>query len=258
MNMTPDVAANVSLADFSRDHQPAGVAASSRLIAGLLTSAIFALLTFLTTHQTIWMTPSHKEPTEIVTRLLPDASIRKLSLVPPPFLTHLIRPRAEAVAPPALAVAIAAPPAPLLPSAATFSPLTSGVPDGTNGKGGSANGTSGNGAASSACYDAAWAQAVTNQIAKFFYYPTNARVNHWTGVAFVRLIVRRNGRLDLLEINKSSGDTSLDRAAINIVRKAQPLPAIPDRMHTDRIDAEIPIDFGTSGQFKASEGRCDN
>ena len=86
MNMTPDVA-NVSLADFSRDHQPVRVAASSRMIAGLLTSAIFALLTFLATHRTIWMMPSHPERTEIITRLLPDASIRKLALVPPPFVT---------------------------------------------------------------------------------------------------------------------------------------------------------------------------
>jgi protein TonB len=78
-----------------------------------------------------------------------------------------------------------------------------------------------------------------------------------TGVVMVHLIVRRDGRLDLLEIGKSSGYDLLDEAATNMVRKAQPLPPIPDRMHADRADGVLPIAFGNvSMNFKASDGTC--
>jgi hypothetical protein len=32
-----------------------------------------------------------------------------------------------------------------------------------------------------------------------------------------------------------------------MMRKAEPLPAIPDRMHTDRVDGLLPFVFGIPG-----------
>ena len=50
---------------------------------------------------------------------------------------------------------------------------------------------------------------------------------------------------------------ALDKAAIDIVRKAQPLPPIPDRMHTDRVEGDLPINFGVrSFSGGASQGSC--
>ena len=72
----------------------------------------------------------------------------------------------------------------------------------------------------------------------------------------VQFGVRRDGRLDMLKIGKTSGDRMLDDAAYNMVRAAQPVPAIPDRMHVDRIDVELPIDFGDHGTFQPSAGDC--
>lgn len=69
--------------------------------------------------------------------------------------------------------------------------------------------------------------------------------------------VRRDGRVERLEIGKSSGDPALDKAAIDIVRKAQPLPPIPDRMHTDRVEGDLPINFGVRNfSGGASQGSC--
>jgi TonB family protein len=244
------------LAAFVRDHRRVQVAASSRIAAGLLTTALFALLVFLATHRMLWMAPEHPPPSEIITRLLPNVAIRKFAPVPPPFLAHFIKPRAEVMAPPAFTVATAAPPAPLPVSAATSSPLTGGTPDSTAGAGGSASGTSGNGRASSACWDFEWAMAINKRIGQFFQYPPRAAKKRVTGVVEVRMLIRRSGWLDREEILKSSGDADLDNAAYQAVLKAQPLPRIPDRMHADRIDAEIPIVFGPRGDFTPTQGSC--
>jgi protein TonB len=138
--------------------------------------------------------------------------------------------------------------------------MAGGAPDGTgtkSGQAGAANGIGGNGTRMSGCYDAAWAQAVTNRIGKFYFYPQQAALHHVHGVVIVHFIVRQNGRLDLLEVGRSSGDGALDNAAYTMVKKAQPLPAIPDRMHADRVDASIPIGFGDSKDgYKPTDGSC--
>jgi len=59
-----------------------------------------------------------------------------------------------------------------------------------------------------------------------------------------------------LEIGKSSGDAALDDAAYDMVKKAQPLPRIPDHMHVDSIEGQLPIAFGITGVFKATTGSC--
>ena len=76
-------------------------------------------------------------------------------------------------------------------------------------------------------------------------------------VTMVHFVLHRDGRIGLLDIGKSSGDESLHRAAIDIVQKAQPLPPIPDRMHTDRVDGQLPINFGVRNfSGGASMGNC--
>ena len=77
------------------------------------------------------------------------------------------------------------------------------------------------------------------------------------GVAMVHFVVRRNGQIDRLEVSKSSGNAGLDKAAIDIMQKAQPLPPIPDRMHTDRVEGTLPINFGVrSFSGATSAGSC--
>ncbi len=255
-----NAASDSPLSEFPRGHATARAKTSSRVIAGILTAALYSLLAFLAGYRTIWMSPERPEPSEIVTKLVPDVPIRKLVLSPPPFLTRLLRPRAVAVAAPVFTVASAAPAAParLSPSAVPSSPLAGGAPMGNGAATGqdAQNGRNGNGPALGSCYDAAWAQAVTDRIHEFLHYPRRAIDRHMTGVVFVHLVVRRDGRLDFLEIAKSSGHTALDEAAYNAVRDAQPLPRIPQRMHTDRIDAELPVAFGVKGHFKATGGSC--
>jgi protein TonB len=129
--------------------------------------------------------------------------------------------------------------------------------NGPMGQAASGDGTGGNGAGLSGCLDPVWMRAVTERVRQFFYYPQSALAARITGVVTMHFSVRRNGRIDRLQIRKSSGNDALDKAATDIMRKAQPLPPIPDRMHTDRVDGDLPINFGVrSFAGGASPGNC--
>jgi protein TonB len=249
----------VPLSEFSHRYGPTRTDNNSRIAAGLLTAilyAVFALLAWYSSH-----IPAPVRTTEITATLLPDVPTKRVVEPLPPFLAHLIRPRAEQPALPMFTIASGAPPqapAPLAASTAKSSPLQGGTAgNGPMGQAASGNGTGGNGGALAGCFDPAWMRAVSERVSQFFYYPGGALAMHRTGLVMVHFVVRRNGQVDRLQISKSSGDEELDKAATDIMRKAQPLPPIPDRMHTDRVDGELPINFGVrSFNGSATRGNC--
>ena len=247
-----------SFAGFSRDHLLLPVQPSSRAIASLLTATLFALLA-LVMLQPFWRVSSGSTSSEIVATIDPDAPVHR-TVMTPPFRAHLLKPRAEVAAAPSFTIAADAPATQgvIAPSAAQSSPVSGGAPTPGTGTGqiSSANGAGGNGTGNADCHDAAWARSVSERIARFYRYPEHEAHEHITGVTYVHLIVRRSGLLDLVEVRRSSGDIPLDNAAYDAVLKAQPLPFIPERMHSSRIDAEIPITFGLGVNFKAAEYRC--
>ena len=250
----------MSLSEFLHGMPPARADRSSRVIAGLLTAVLYALFALLVWRASL-APPSGPAVSEIVATLLPDRPNKRAVEPLPPFLAHLIRPRAEKPAPPVFTIASGAPPqasAPLPASAAKTSPMLGGTSgNGPMGQAASGNGTGGNGAGLSGCLDPVWMRAVTERVRQFFYYPPAALAARTTGVVTMHFSVRRNGRIDRLEISKSSGNDTLDKAATDIMRKAQPLPPIPDRMHTDRVDGDLPINFGVrSFAGGASQGNC--
>lgn len=250
---------STTLAEFTRGPPPARADLSNRMTAGLLTAGLYALLALV-----IWsaslVAPVRPPAPEIVTARLTDVPTKRL-VEPVPPVTHLIRPRAETPAPPVFTTATGAPPqapAPLAASAATSSPLTGGTSGtGPMGQAASGKGTGGSGAGLAGCLDPVWMRAVTERVGQFYYYPPAALALRTTGVVMVHFTVRRNGQIDRLKISQSSGDKGLDRAAIDIVQKAQPLPPIPDRMRLDRLEGDLPINFGVrSFSGRPNTGNC--
>jgi protein TonB len=192
---------------------------------------------------------SPRSPTisEITTTLPPDVQQKKVAPQPPPFLAHLIRPHAQTIAPPVFTVASGTPltPAPLPALAVILSPMPGGSPGSSKaGQSASGNGVSGNGTTVAGCFDPVWMRAVSERVRQFFYYPPTALGSRITGVVIVHFVVRRDGRLSAVDVARSSGSDTLDEAAPKIVRLAEPLPPIPDRMHIDRVDGQLPINFG--------------
>ena len=215
----------------------------ARLVAGILTSVLYVLFAVL-----IWRSfltvPVSSAPNEIVAKLVADVADKKA--VPPPPQPHLVRPRVETIAPPDFKIASAAPVAPaFLPaSAATTSPMAGGAPTGT----GTDRGTAGQapsaiaskGNAQAACLDPVWLHAVTRRVMHFIRLPSDGLRGH----VIVHFVVRGSGQLDLVEVSRSSGHQALDDAAYHAMRAANPLPPIPDSMHTDRVDEQYEMDFG--------------
>jgi protein TonB len=234
------------LRDFSRDQAP-GRDRPQRAVAGLLTGGLYAGLAVLLAWWPLRHPPAPAQTAEITAIVLPDPPRARAIAPPPPFAAHRVKPRAEKAAPPAFAIASSVPPqAPApLPATAAQSPLPGGTAgNGPMGQAASGNGSGGNGAATAGCIDAAWMRAVTERVRQFFYYPPAALAVRRTGLVMVHFTVRRDGRIEGLRISASSGDAGLDKAAMDIIRNAQPLPAITERMHADRVDGELPINFG--------------
>lgn len=79
-------------------------------------------------------------------------------------------------------------------------------------------------------------------IARYRRYPEDARVERKEGTAWVRFLIDRDGKVLRVWIERGSGITSLDSEAVAAVRRAAPLPAIPESL-PDQIDITIPIEF---------------
>ncbi len=76
------------------------------------------------------------------------------------------------------------------------------------------------------------------------YYPREALRKKVSGRAVVKFTLFRDGRVELLEVFRSSGSKLLDDAATAIVRKAaKNFPRIPRSSYRERISYVVPIDF---------------
>lgn len=87
-----------------------------------------------------------------------------------------------------------------------------------------------------------WEAQVLTHLEKYRRYPAAARARRQQGVVHVRFKMNRAGRLLSSEILRSSGSPALDRAALDTVRRAQPLPAIPPEK-PDPLELTTPVEF---------------
>jgi protein TonB len=74
-------------------------------------------------------------------------------------------------------------------------------------------------------------------------YPLVARQRNEQGIVRVRVTIDRQGRVLSTSLSQSSGSQWLDREALALPARAQPLPAPPDSMPGDPLALQIPISF---------------
>ncbi|HAD30211.1 MAG TPA: hypothetical protein DCE77_01420 [Methylophaga sp.] len=77
-------------------------------------------------------------------------------------------------------------------------------------------------------------------------YPGISRRRGEQGVVQLFFIVTRNGHISESRIEASSGYQRLDRAVLEMLEKAQPLPAFPDEMSQQQLEVKVPIAFELS------------
>lgn len=87
-----------------------------------------------------------------------------------------------------------------------------------------------------------WEGRVLARIERFRRYPGAARHARQQGVAYIRFRIDRDGHVLASSLVRSSGFPTLDQAALDTLRRADPLPKIPaDR--PDTIEIVVPVEF---------------
>lgn len=87
----------------------------------------------------------------------------------------------------------------------------------------------------------AFQRILLSHIARFRQYPAGAKAGQH-GVTQLVFAMRRDGTVAEVWIRETSGSRLLDDAAADIIRRAQPLPAIPADL-PDQLTIRLPISF---------------
>ena len=91
---------------------------------------------------------------------------------------------------------------------------------------------------------ASWQSRVLGHLAHFKRYPGDARQRKRAGAAWVRFQVDRDGKLLASELVTSSGTVLLDREALQVLQRAQPLPAPPASiLRQGTVTVTLPVSF---------------
>lgn len=88
-----------------------------------------------------------------------------------------------------------------------------------------------------------WRGLVLARLDRFKLYPAAAEIRRQQGVPYIRITMDREGRvLDTL-LERGSGVAALDREALSLPRRAQPLPRPPAEVTGERIELVTPVEF---------------
>jgi periplasmic protein TonB len=85
--------------------------------------------------------------------------------------------------------------------------------------------------------------SISNEIKRYQKYPPVAQRRGWEGTAEVLLQIAADGKVTSITLGKSSGRSVLDEEALNMVRKASPLPPAPQDLRGRELTVTVPIVF---------------
>lgn len=88
-------------------------------------------------------------------------------------------------------------------------------------------------------------QALLRHVARYQRYPSAARRERLHGSVETLFSIERDGRLVDVSVKTSSGQAVLDKAAVEAIRRAEPLPSIPSGL-PDRLTVDIRLVFDPS------------
>lgn len=85
--------------------------------------------------------------------------------------------------------------------------------------------------------------ALMRQLNRHKTYPAELKKTKTEGRVVLQFSLDRSGRLTAASVKQSSGHPELDRAALEMLARANPLPAIPDFMARDELALAIPVEY---------------
>src|SRR5690606_29548227 len=90
---------------------------------------------------------------------------------------------------------------------------------------------------------AQYAQALADVIARHRAYPRQAQMRGWQGEVELALEIGADGRLRDAQVRRSSGFEALDRQALEMARRARPLPPPPPGLQRRDFVVLVPVVF---------------
>lgn len=102
--------------------------------------------------------------------------------------------------------------------------------------------------AASAASARSWEGEVLAHLERRKRYPTEARSRRLEGVALVRFTMNRQGRVQSVTLAQSSGHAVLDREALGLLQRAQPLPPPPAEIVGETLTLTVPVEFFQRGR----------
>ncbi|HLH10686.1 MAG TPA: energy transducer TonB [Methylovirgula sp.] len=88
-------------------------------------------------------------------------------------------------------------------------------------------------------------QELFRHIELYRHYPAAARRDHLHGTVETLFLMRRDGTVLDVQVKESSGQSLLDKEAVETIRRAQPLPAIPPGL-PEELSIQLSIAFDPS------------
>lgn len=95
--------------------------------------------------------------------------------------------------------------------------------------------------------DYGWlAESLRRRLAEIKRYPSTARLNGWEGKVLLRVVIRSDGHLSEVKVQRSSGYESLDNAAMEAIRLVCPLH-LQQPLGTSELAVYVPIVYSLAG-----------
>ncbi|PKU24006.1 energy transducer TonB [Telmatospirillum siberiense] len=88
-----------------------------------------------------------------------------------------------------------------------------------------------------------WQGLLLAHLERYKRYPASARARRQEGVATVRFVMDRSGAVLSAKLERSSGSVALDEEGIDLLERAQPLPAPPVDIPGEHIELVVPVQF---------------
>ena len=88
-----------------------------------------------------------------------------------------------------------------------------------------------------------WQGRLQAHLARFKRYPAEARMSQQEGTTLLRFTMTRDGRVLSFGLAASSGHAALDREALSLIERAQPLPSLPPEVPQGTIQLVVPLRF---------------
>ncbi len=78
---------------------------------------------------------------------------------------------------------------------------------------------------------------------RYKQYPALLKKNHVEGKPVVRFSINKSGQVTKLEVKRHTQYAELDQAAMEVFRRASPLPKIPSELERETLTMSLPIEY---------------